>query len=63
MSEETLVGVLPSTLKKWRQSLFEAHMQFGSQYSHKRLYLVLKELNESIGDGEDIDNVSTRNCK
>jgi hypothetical protein len=50
-------------LKEWRQALFEAHMQYGSQYSHDRLYYVLRQLNELIGDGEDIDHVSSRNEK
>lgn len=55
---------VPNTdLKDWRQSLFEAKMQYGSDYSRARVNRVLHLINNLIGDGEDVDNVSPRNEK
>jgi hypothetical protein len=46
-------------LKDWRQSLFEVQFntrQHGiSQYAARRLTKVLHEINDLIGDGEDVD--------
>lgn len=57
------MNVPDTDLKDWRQSLFEAKMQYGSDYSRSRVNRVLHLINNLIGDGEDVDNVSPRNEK
>lgn len=54
-------------LRGWRQALFEARMiaerESMSAYGFRRIQSVLREINDIIGDGEDVDHVSPRNEK
>ena len=58
-----MTEVREGILKEWRQMLFEAKMQYGSEYSMKRVDIVLHQINNVINDGEDVDHISPRNEK